>query len=105
VRDNAKVFALLMLVVGVSPMVAPTVGGYVTTASGWQAVFVALGALLLATGRGGCPLPTPPTLRLRPILTTFWAVLREPQFSTYALVGAVSFSGLFAYTSPQPIGA
>lgn len=29
VEENAKVFALLMLVVGVSPMVAPTVGGYV----------------------------------------------------------------------------
>src|SRR5882724_13071118 len=32
VKDNAKVFSLLMLVVGVSPLVAPTLGGYITAA-------------------------------------------------------------------------
>jgi DHA1 family bicyclomycin/chloramphenicol resistance-like MFS transporter len=110
VKDSAKVFALLMLVVGVSPMVAPTVGGYITTAFGWQAVFVVLGGLgglmLLATALW---LPTsyiPDTtlsLKPRPILTNFWAVLREPQFTTYALTGAVSFSGLFAYVSGSPL--
>jgi len=110
VQDNAKVFALLMLVVGVSPMVAPTVGGYVTAAFGWQAVFVALGGLgallLLATARwlpdGYAPDLTL-SLKPRPILTNFWAVLREPQFATYALTGAVSFSGLFAYVSGSPL--
>jgi DHA1 family bicyclomycin/chloramphenicol resistance-like MFS transporter len=110
VKENAKVFALLMLVVGVSPMVAPTVGGYVTAAFGWQAVFVALGGLgtllLLATvlwlPEAYVPDPTL-SLRPRPILTTFWNVLREPQFATYALTGAVSFSGLFAYVSGSPV--
>src|SRR6478672_5659673 len=36
VRQNAKVFSLLMLVVAVSPIVAPTLGGYVTAALGWR---------------------------------------------------------------------
>lgn len=110
VQDSAKVFALLMLVVGVSPMVAPTVGGYVTTAFGWQAVFVALGGLgallLLATALWLPNSYAPDTtlsLRPRPILTNFWAVLREPQFATYALTGAISFSGLFAYVSGSPL--
>jgi DHA1 family bicyclomycin/chloramphenicol resistance-like MFS transporter len=110
VQDNAKVFALLMLVVGVSPMVAPTVGGYVTAAFGWQAVFVALGGLgvllLLATARwlpDGYVPDTTLSLKPRPILTNFWAVLREPQFATYALTGAVAFSGLFAYVAGSPL--
>jgi DHA1 family bicyclomycin/chloramphenicol resistance-like MFS transporter len=110
VKDSAKVFALLMLVVGVSPMVAPTVGGYVAAAFGWRAVFVALGGLgTLLLGATALWLPTtyvPDTtlsLKPRPILTTFWAVLREPQFTTYALTGAVSFSGLFAYVSGSPL--
>ena len=30
VEDNAKIFSLLMLVVGVSPIIAPTLGGYLT---------------------------------------------------------------------------
>jgi DHA1 family bicyclomycin/chloramphenicol resistance-like MFS transporter len=110
VKDSAKVFALLMLVVGVSPMVAPTVGGYVAAAFGWRAVFVALGglgALLLAATALWLPTNYVPdttlSLKPRPILTNFWAVLREPQFTTYALTGAVSFSGLFAYVSGSPL--
>jgi DHA1 family bicyclomycin/chloramphenicol resistance-like MFS transporter len=110
VKDSAKVFALLMLVVGVSPMVAPTVGGYVSAAFGWQAVFLmlgAIGALLLLATFFWLPDNYKPDLTLslkpRPILTNFWAVLREPQFTTYAFTGAISFSGLFAYVSGSPL--
>lgn len=110
VKENAKVFSLLMLVLSVSPLLAPTIGGYVTAAYGWQAVFVALGALgfllLLATAlwlpEGYTP-DTTLSLRPRPILTNFWAVLRNPQFTTYALTGAISFSGLFAYVAGSPL--
>jgi DHA1 family bicyclomycin/chloramphenicol resistance-like MFS transporter len=110
VKENAKVFSLLMLVLSVSPLLAPTIGGYITAAYGWQAVFVALGGLggllLLATALwlpDGYTPDTTLSLRPRPILTNFWAVLREPQFTTYALTGAVSFSGLFAYVAGSPL--
>ena len=42
VKDTAKIFSTLMLVVAVSPMIAPTVGGYVTAAFSWRLVFVIL---------------------------------------------------------------
>ena len=42
VEENAKVFALLMLVIGVSPIIAPTLGGYITTALGWHYIFILL---------------------------------------------------------------
>jgi DHA1 family bicyclomycin/chloramphenicol resistance-like MFS transporter len=110
VKENAKVFSLLMLVLSVSPLLAPTIGGYVTAAYGWQAVFVALAGLgcllLVATALwlpDGYTPDTTLSLRPRPILTTFWTVLREPQFTTYALTGAVSFSGLFAYVAGSPL--
>jgi DHA1 family bicyclomycin/chloramphenicol resistance-like MFS transporter len=110
VKDNAKVFSLLLLVVGVSPMIAPTVGGYVTAAYGWQSVFVilaAMGAAILIATILWLPDSYKPdktlSLKPRPILLNFWAVVREPQFYTYALTGAIAFAGLFAYVSGSPL--
>lgn len=110
VKDNAKVFSLLLLVVGVSPMIAPTVGGYVTAAFGWQTVFgILMGmgiAILIAVfwwlPTGYQPDPSV-SLKPKPILRNFWHVLREPQFYTYAFTSAIAFSGLFAYVSGSPM--
>jgi DHA1 family bicyclomycin/chloramphenicol resistance-like MFS transporter len=110
VKDNAKVFALLMLVLGVSPMLAPTAGGYLTAAFGWQSIFIALtimGAMILLASYLWLPESYEPdrsiSLKPKPIISNFWNVLREPQFYTYALTGAVSFSGLFAYVAGSPV--
>jgi len=110
VKDNAKVFSLLLLVVGVSPMIAPTVGGYVTATFGWQAVFLILmgmGMAILAATFLWLPDSYKPdntiSLKPKPILLNFWAVLREPQFCTYAFTGAIAFAGLFAYVSGSPL--
>ena len=109
-NENAKVFALLMLVVGVSPMIAPTVGGYVTTAFGWHSVFIVLmllGLVNLLASIFGLPDSYKPDLSIslkpKPIITNFIAVLREPQFYTYALTGSVAFAGLFAYVAGSPL--
>ena len=110
VKDSAKVFSLLMLVVGASPMIAPTVGGYVTAAFGWQVVFLILagmGVAILAATALWLPNSFKPdtslSLKPRPIILNFLSVIREPQFYTYSLTGAVAFSGLFAYVSGSPM--
>ncbi|MBF9255112.1 multidrug effflux MFS transporter [Pontibacter sp. 172403-2] len=110
VEDNAKVFSLLMLVVGVSPMIAPTVGGYVTAGFGWEAVFLILAGMaagILAAVYFGLPESSKPdptySLKPKPILSKFLLVIKEPQFYTYALSGAVSFAGLLAYVSGSPL--
>lgn len=109
VKDNAKIFALLILILGVSPMIAPTVGGYVTAAFGWQLIFVILAAIacavLLAVIFGLPESHQPDTsysLKPRPIINSFLSVLKDPQFYTYASCGAIAFSGLFAYLAASP---
>lgn len=109
VRENARVFALLMLVVGASPMIAPTVGGYVTNAFGWHSVFTilcVLGVVILVAVLLWLPESFQPdkslSLKPGPILSGFAVVLKEPQFYTYAFTGAVAFSGLFVYVSGSP---
>ncbi|MVT09588.1 multidrug effflux MFS transporter [Chitinophaga tropicalis] len=110
IKDSAKVFALLMLVVGASPMIAPTVGGYVTVAWGWQSVFIILtllGAMVLAACIFFLPESHQPdpsiSLKPGPIINGFLEVIREPQFATYALTGAWAFAGLFVYVSASPV--
>ncbi len=109
VKENAKVFALLMLVVGVSPMIAPTTGGYVSTVFGWHYIFVILtiiGALILAGVHFILPESRPPDTSLslmpKPILKSFFSILVNPQFYTYALTGSIASAGLYAYIAGSP---
>jgi DHA1 family bicyclomycin/chloramphenicol resistance-like MFS transporter len=109
IKDNAKVFALLILILGVSPMIAPTVGGYVTAAFGWQLIFVILAviaalvliAVIFALPESHQPDPSF-SLKPKPIINNFLSVFKDPQFFTYAICGAISFSGLFAYLAASP---
>lgn len=110
VKDIPKVFSLLMLVVGLSPMLAPTVGGYVTDWYGWHMVFVILmfiGIIIMLAAHFGLPNSYEPdtsiSLKPKPILKNFASVLKEPQFYTYAFTGAIAFSGLFTYVAASPI--
>ena len=110
VKDSPKVFSLLMLVVGLSPMLAPTIGGYVIAGFGWHTIFIILAIMglgILLAARFGLPdthRPDPTiSLKPRPILNSFKNVLVNPQFYTYALSGAVAFSGLFTYVAGSPI--
>jgi MFS transporter, DHA1 family, multidrug resistance protein len=109
-KDSAKVFSLLVLILGVSPLIAPTAGGYLAAAFGWQSVFVVLaiiGALMLAMILFWLPESHTPdrsySLRLGPIFKTYAQVLQEPQFYTYTLVGALALAGLFVYVGGSPV--
>jgi DHA1 family bicyclomycin/chloramphenicol resistance-like MFS transporter len=109
-EENAKIFALLILILGASPMIAPTVGGYVTVAFGWHLIFVILGTmalLILLTVIFFLPesYKADPSysLKPKPIINSFLQVIKEPQFYTYAFAGAFAFAGLFVYVSASPI--
>jgi DHA1 family bicyclomycin/chloramphenicol resistance-like MFS transporter len=110
VKEIPKVFAKLMLVLGLSPMLAPTIGGYLTTDYGWHVVFLVLTlmgiAVLLASKffLKSNYLPDS-TISLKPksIVNNFILVLKEPQFYTYAFTGGIAFSGLFTYVASSPV--
>jgi DHA1 family bicyclomycin/chloramphenicol resistance-like MFS transporter len=110
IQDSAKVFAMLMLVLGVSPMIAPTLGGYVTAHLGWHTIFIILlgiGVFNLIASFLWLPEVYQPdtsmSLKPKPIINNFLFVMREPQFYTYALTGALAFAGLFVYISGSPL--
>ncbi|MEO8253461.1 MAG: multidrug effflux MFS transporter [Flavobacterium sp.] len=109
-KETPNVLSKLMLVVGLSPMLAPTVGGYVTTYYSWHTVFLilaAMGFLVLLATQLGLPVTHKPdtsiSLKPKPIITNFISILKVPQFYTYAFTGAIAFSGLFTYVAASPI--
>lgn len=108
-NKTAQAFSLIMLVISVSPMIAPTVGGYVTAHFGWHYVFVTLAAItlliliaayfFLPKGRGADP-----SVSLKPnaVAKNFYSVVRDPQFLIYALTGGIASAAPFAYIAGSP---
>ena len=108
-RAAPKVFSLLMLILGVSPLLAPTFGAVLAGAFGWRAIFYALSGIVvfvLACVVFLLPEGHEPdrevSLRPGPIARAYAEVYRNPRFRTYAVAGALSFSGLFAYVAGSP---
>lgn len=109
VNENAKIFSLLMLVVAVSPIVAPSLGSFVTAAFGWHTIFLVLTGIAILTviaifvwlPKGKEP-DKEMSLYPTQIVNGFLQVWKTPQFYTYALAGAIASSGLYAYVAGAP---
>jgi MFS transporter, DHA1 family, multidrug resistance protein len=100
----ARMFALLMGITGVVPVLAPLIGGQVLLITSWRGVFVVLAALaaplLVATATilpETLPVEDRHTGGLRTIVGTFGRLLRDRTFSPYGLAFALSFAAMFAY--------
>ncbi|WP_247235616.1 multidrug effflux MFS transporter [Telluribacter sp. SYSU D00476] len=109
VKENAKVFSLLILILGVSPILAPTVGSYVVADFGWETVFIILAivtTLILLSVVKWLPetKASDHSYSLKPaaVLQGYAQVFKESQFATYALAGAIASAGLFAYLAGSP---
>ena len=110
VKESAKVLSQLILILGVSPLFAPTIGSFISAYLGWQWVFAILATLvlvLLAVVFFHLPEGHQPdksiSLKPMPIALDFMYILRNTQFHTFALAGAFSFSGVLVYVAGSPI--
>lgn len=106
--ETAKIFSMLMLVIGISPILAPTIGGYIIEIWGWHYIFVFLTVLTILISLGVIfILPkSKPNINISllpsPIMKGFWKVLKNPQFLIYSIAGGTASSGLYAYLSGSP---
>jgi len=106
---SAGIISLLILILGASPLLAPTVGSFIIAAWNWQMVFITLAIIAFAVlvlvffflPEGHPPDPSV-SLMPKPIITVFRNILTEPRFYVYALAGTFSFAGLFAYVAGSP---
>jgi DHA1 family bicyclomycin/chloramphenicol resistance-like MFS transporter len=110
-ETSAKVFSLLTLVLGVAPILAPLLGGYVLKFFGWRAIFgilVVFGLACLIAAAVGLRETLPESARSQhanPILgalQVYGQLLADRRFNGYAFAGGIAQAGMFAYISGSP---
>jgi DHA1 family bicyclomycin/chloramphenicol resistance-like MFS transporter len=105
----ATVMSRLMLVLGVAPVIAPSLGAAVLLRFSWHwvfAVLVILAGLLLLLAALALPETLPVShrrpLKVRGIFATYGELLSDKRFVILVLVAALGMSGLFAYIAAAP---
>ena len=109
VKQSASIISLLVLILGASPLLAPTAGSFIITVWGWHTVFIVLAIitsiillLVFLFLPEGHKADKTISLKPLPILNGFKTVLTTPRFYVFALAGTFSFSGLFVYVANSP---
>lgn len=108
-QDSARIFSLLVLVLGVAPMIAPTVGGWIVSLASWRVIFFVLtgfGVLLgfgvwfgLSESRSD---ETHELARGETALAAYAGLLKRRRLLGYMIAGALSGACLFTYISVAP---
>jgi DHA1 family bicyclomycin/chloramphenicol resistance-like MFS transporter len=107
--DASRLLSRLMLVIGVAPLFAPSIGGLIAGQVGWRGVFVALavfGVGLWVVVWRRLPETLPGDRRRDGGLTTalagYRALLRDRHFLALAVLPGLSAAGLMSYVVGSP---
>lgn len=107
--EAARMMSRLMLVMGVAPLVAPTLGGLLLTIADWHVIFwvcTAYGAIGAVSVWFLLPETLPPEarvkLRVGQQAARFGAILGERSFLTHAGIGSAALFTMFAYLAGSP---
>ena len=105
----ARFFALLMLVNGLAPILAPLVGGELLHITDWRGIFVvlaAIGAVLLVAAWAMLAETLAPEARhgggLPATLRVFGGLVGDREFMGYALAMGLAFGAMAAYIAGSP---
>ena len=102
----ARMMSRLMLVIGLAPILAPSMGGLILQWTDWRGIFVVLAVaavLLIGVALAGLQETLPRHRRrplgLMPTLRTYRSLLRDTTFVALVFMGGLMFSSLFIYVS------
>ena len=104
-----RLLALVTIIFGLAPAVAPVLGGWLLGWFGWRSVFMFLtlyALLLLALSWWRLPETLPPAARqpfaLAPLARNYWKLARSPQLMLLCATLALNFGGFFIYVVSAP---
>lgn len=102
----ARIMSRLMLVIGLAPIIAPSIGGLVLGFTTWRGIFLVLAAaavLLVAVAAFGIRETLPPERRrpatIRASVVAYRSLLRDRVFVALAFIGGSMLAAMFAYVS------
>lgn len=105
-RESARVYSLLMLILGVSPILAPTLGGQLLAFTGWRAIFVTLagiGVAITIAVAWGLPETLHKEYRVKGgvglALKTYGRLLMDRRFLPLALAAGCTLGVILTYLS------
>lgn len=109
-RDHyARVIGLVMMIMSLAPLLAPSIGGVIVTHASWHWVFITLlGIALVASALFFWLIPEtlPPERRHPPdlgrVLGNYYSLLRHRLGMGYLLTGAFSFGGMMTFIVSSP---
>ena len=107
--ESARLFSLLFLVLGVAPLVAPSLGALLLVVAGWRAIFLVLALFGLLVGvavyrslpESRSDATAAQAARETP-LTSYRSALMDRRVIGFVLAGACSGAALFTYVAVSP---
>lgn len=106
INETAKIFSMLMLISGVAPIIAPTIGGWLLNVFNWHSIFYFLSIfsfiLILAVHfflPEGNSKNKERSLKPKEIYKDYKIVFSNPHFLYYTLASGTGMAGMFAYIS------
>jgi DHA1 family bicyclomycin/chloramphenicol resistance-like MFS transporter len=108
-RESARMYSMLVLVMGLAPILAPLVGGQLLLHWGWRVIFLVLsgfGVLCFALVYWGLRESLPPERRTRQgpgaVLRSYGGLLADGRFLGYTIASGLASAAMFAYISGSP---
>jgi DHA1 family bicyclomycin/chloramphenicol resistance-like MFS transporter len=107
-QQAARIFAQMLLILSVSPLFAPFIGGWLLPLTGWRSLFwLQGGAALLTWGFVYWLLPEShpgSDRRLHPlhVLMDYWAIAKDRRFFRFIIPATLTGGGLYAFLTGWP---
>ncbi len=107
--EATKMMGFIMLVISVSPILAPTVGGLLISAFGWRSVFIAVlltAALAFYLTAFQLPETLDPKsrqpLRFGAIFASYFDLMKDRRFLGLTFIGGAGMASFFAFLAASP---
>jgi DHA1 family bicyclomycin/chloramphenicol resistance-like MFS transporter len=109
-KERPKIMSMMILILGVSPILAPSLGSLLLTLASWKDIFLVLAGILLLiiflikswlpekTNRehGGA-------FRISTILKAYRALFKEKEYLIFAFTGAIGAGSIFTFVGGAPL--